>query len=717
MKAMTRLLIGIPVAILVIIVAAGLVLGLMIDPNDYRQRIEQTAQEQAGIDLQINGSIDWTLFPWLGLEVSDIALAYPDQPQLAQLDQARLFIRLLPLLGARVEMSDILLDGVELSLLTTAEGNNWTPPASQASAADAAAPQSDSGSAASGTLTDFDIQSVTLSNVRIHYTDQVANSRIEVNDLTLTTGRLVPDSPIPLELSARLQQFQAEKEVLAADLQLSTQAMLDPTAQHYRLDELNGRINLDGSSLGSAPLSLELQAVLDLQLAQQQLELELQKLALANLESQGQISLSNFQQPAIQGSLQVAEFDLKELLRQLGQTVPETADDSALSRISLNTSLQGSADSLRLDPLRLQLDDTGFSGTASFNLQNLAQNITLKGGSLNADRYLPPATADGGESTAATTDSKESGSSTSWSQEEIIPLEPLQALNLDAVLDLEQLQIAGLVLDQPGITVNAHGGLVQLSRINADLYSGTLRNSATLDARQTPLQLATRLNLDGVQIGELLTALNGETPITGALDSQASLQARGQSLHAIINSLNGSARFAASDGVIEGISMAQTLCQGINNLASLGINSEQVDQSTPFATISGSFDIVNGVIRNEDLSAALDALALTGRGSVDLPQTVLDYRLGLTITSNLFNESCSINNRLEGVEFPVNCKGSFDTDPAQLCRPDASAITNLLKAQVQQKAQEKLESSLQEKLEEKLGEEGAGSLLKGLLGN
>lgn len=718
MKALTRLLIGIPVAILVIIVAAGLVLGLMIDPNDYRQRIEQTAQEQAGIDLQIKGSIDWTLFPWLGLEVSDIAVAYPDQPQLAQLDQARLSIRLLPLLGARVEMSDILLDGVELSLLTTAEGNNWTPPASQASAADDVAPQSDSGSAASGTLTDFDIQSVTLSNVRIHYTDQVANSRIEVNDLKLTTGRLVPDSAIPLELSARLQQFQGEEETLAAELQLSTQAVLDPTAQHYRLDALNGQINLDGSSLGSVPLSLELQAVLDLQLAQQQLELELQKLAIANLASQGQIRVTDFQQPAISGSLQVAEFNLKELLQQLGQAPLETSDATALSRVSLSTTLAGSANRLTLNPLQLQLDDTAFSGSASLDLQTLAQSITLKGGRLDADRYLPPATTSDTDSTpAAAGQSSGTDSSAPWSKEEIIPLAPLQALDLDAVLDLEQLQIAGLVLDQPGVTVNAHGGLVQLSRLNADLYSGTLRNSATLDARQSPLQLSGKLNVASVQIGEALTALNGEAPLTGTLDTQASLSAKGQSLHAIVNSLNGSASFTARDGVIEGISMAQTLCQGINNVASLGINSEQVDESTPFATIGGSFKIVNGVISNQDLSAALDALALTGRGSVDLPQTTLDYRLGLTITSNLFNETCSINNRLEGVEFPVNCKGSFDTDPAQLCRPDASVITDLLKAEVKQKAQEKLESSLKEKLEEKLGEEGAGSLLKGLLGN
>lgn len=160
--------------------------------------------------------------------------------------------------------------------------------------------------------------------------------------------------------------------------------------------------------------------------------------------------MTDFQQPAISGSLQVAEFNLKELLQQLGQAPLETSDATALSRVSLSTTLAGSANRLTLNPLQLQLDDTAFSGSASLDLQTLAQSITLKGGRLDADRYLPPATtSDTDSAPAAAGQSSGTDSSAPWSKEEIIPLAPLQALDLDAVLDLEQLQIAGLVLDQP----------------------------------------------------------------------------------------------------------------------------------------------------------------------------------------------------------------------------------------------------------------------------
>jgi AsmA protein len=170
------------------------------------------------------------------------------------------------------------------------------------------------------------------------------------------------------------------------------------------------------------------------------------------------------------------------------------------------------------------------------------------------------------------------------------------------------------------------------------------------------------------------------------------------------------------DGTISGIDMAQTVCQGFNNLASLGVNAEQVDSSTPFANLGGNFTIRNGVVSNEDLQASLDAIGLKGRGSVNLPKAMIDYRLGLTIQEDLFKQSCSVNNKIQGVEWPVNCKGSFDTPPAQLCRPDLSVFKDLLKARLKQDVQQKVEEKVEKKLQEKLGDEAKG-LLKGLFGN
>lgn len=718
MKLITRLLIGLLVLIVLAIGAGGVLLGFFVDPNDYRGDIEQAARDQAGIELKINGEIDWSVFPWLGLAVNNIDLRYADKPELAQLEQAQVSVKLMPLIGGNVEMSSIQVKGLKLNLIATAEGNNWTAPVSAAGEEQPAKQESsssDTGESGTSFLKSLSIEEVVLSDAQLTYSDATAGSRVEITGLNLTTGQLMPNLPIPVELNADIKQFQNDEESLSLSTSLTGNALLDLTSQRYQLNAIVANTKIVSLALGSDPLELNIEANLDADLNKQQANIELQKLAVANLNASGQISVEQFAAPEIKGSLKVDDFDLKKLLETLGQPAPVTADANALTRIGLSATLAGTTDTLAINPLTITVDDSSFNGSAAVDLKTMAQTLTLKGESFNADRYLPPASE--GSAGKAGEGSSKAASGERWSKEEIIPIEPMQALNLDASLDLGQLTISGIAAKNVGLTVSAHNSVVEFSRINADMYSGTIRNTAKLDAREKPLKINISEKVSGIQIGDLLTDLSDSAPLTGTFSSDALLSARGQSMHSIINSLSGMLNVKASDGVIEGISMAQTLCQGINNVASLGVNTQQVDQSTPFADMGGSFNITNGVVTNKDLAANLDAMTLAGNGNVNLPQALIDYRLGLTIKSNLFNETCSINNRLEGVEFPVNCKGSFDTPPAQMCRPDASVFTNLLKAQAQKKVEEEVGSKIEEKLSEKLGGEGAKSLLKGLFGN
>ncbi|MGB0465945.1 MAG: AsmA family protein [Pontibacterium sp.] len=736
MKTLIKLIAGLIALVVVLVIAGGAILGIFFDPNAYKSEIEQAALEEGGVELTIGGDIGWSVFPWLGLEISQINLAYPGKPQLATLNKAQVSVAIPPLLSGQVQMSSIVVDGLKLNLVQNKDqSNNWTgepvkvsQKAGKVSTSDAeetAEVQTADGD--TGPAITLDINSIAITNGDLSYEDKVAGSRILVKHLNLNTGKVLSDVFFPAELSLLIEQYQTgnAKPVMSVDTKLNANFRLDLAKQLYWIKDLNSTLSLTGEATQGKTLDLNLAADITADPAKQLLSLDNLKVALANLALSGNLAVDNFETPVIKGAINVAAFDLKKLLATLGQPAIETTDASVLKAISLSTKLAGPANTIGATGLTLKLDDTTFKGKASFSLTSGAIKLNLQGDAINADRYLPPATeqpvAKSGAATGTTAGTKTQPGSR-YSKAEIIPVEPLKALNLDATLGLSKLHISKLDIQNLKLVVSAHKGLIKATQINADMYRGTLRNSATLDVSKTPVRIAVKKDVRGIQIGDLLKAAADTDVITGALNSQAAITARGRSVYDIVHSLNGTTNIQMKDGEIQGIDMAQTVCQGLNTVASLGVNTQEVDKSTPFANLSASTRIVNGVINNPDLKAALDAMTLKGKGKVNLPQESLDYRLGLTIEENLFQKTCSIPDALEGVEFPVDCKGGFDTAPADLCKPDLSALKNIFKAKAKAKVQKKVDAKkaeLKEKLDEKLkeklgGEEGAQKLLKGL---
>lgn len=118
MKAFGKILgLGL-LGLLLIIVALGFALTHLFDPNDYKDEIRQLARDKAHVELSLNGDIGWSLFPWLGLELHEASiatLAKPKEP-FADLQMLGLSVRVLPLLRREVQMSDVRVEGLNLTL-------------------------------------------------------------------------------------------------------------------------------------------------------------------------------------------------------------------------------------------------------------------------------------------------------------------------------------------------------------------------------------------------------------------------------------------------------------------------------------------------------------------------------------------------------------------------------------------------------------------------
>ena len=119
--------------VLVALAVGGYVLATF-DPNDHKDRIITAVKEQTGRSLAIDGDIKLSLFPWLGIQINKVSLGNPpglgdnlSEQRFATVGEAKVHLKLIPLLEQQLVVDTVSLQELHISLLTDKNGrNNWT---------------------------------------------------------------------------------------------------------------------------------------------------------------------------------------------------------------------------------------------------------------------------------------------------------------------------------------------------------------------------------------------------------------------------------------------------------------------------------------------------------------------------------------------------------------------------------------------------------------
>lgn len=418
------------------------------------------------------------------------------------------------------------------------------------------------------------------------------------------------------------------------------------------------------------------------------------------LNVQGKLSASGILgAPKYSGNIKVAPFDLRELLQQTGQKLPDMADPRALTQVALDSQIAGTADSVSLSGLTLRLDDTTAKGSVSIaQFADPAVEFMLNLDELNADRYLPPQ-AKGEAKPAATPEAAAAAAATR------LPIETLRALKLKGDLTVAKLTIANAKLSNVRLSINARDGQIALNPVAAHLYEGSYQGDVRLDATGEQPVLSTDSALRGVAIEPLLKDLAGDAKLSGTGDVTARLSARGADPDALKRTLSGTAEFALRNGSYKGINLGHILRQAGALLK--GKNPGQVpkETGTDFSELTGTLKIENGMVKNDDLSAKSPAIRVAGAGRANLLTELIDYRIEASVAKTTKGQGGEELTEVGGYTVPVHCKGTF-AKPG--CAPDFGELT---KAAAQKKLKErkqeiveKVEDKLQEKLGEALGD-------------
>jgi AsmA protein len=357
MKTIFRYLVIGVVAAIAFLVAIVVIFTLVFDANEYKQDLSDLVQEKTGRVLQFHGDVSLTVFPALGMKLG--AMSFSNPPSfgvlpMIKVKEASISVDLASLIRFSPEIEKLVLRDLEVNLITNKVGvTNWddltasagdgesvgttgsgSTETNETGSSQAESTQKESTIPIEGAFGGLDLQ-----NIKLLWLDEQAGQEYRINDLDISTGRIVPNKSFPITM------------------------------------------HLDASGSGDVKVMLDFKSDIEFLIEQQQLTLENITLALNEYQIAGRLQLSDFNKPTptLRFDLESPELDVDaltgtEAADSAGPATPASTD-AAATEAAADTQIQ-----LPMQTLR-DLDIDGKLKIALIKMQNLKMSdvdITIK---------------------------------------------------------------------------------------------------------------------------------------------------------------------------------------------------------------------------------------------------------------------------------------------------------------------------------------------------
>lgn len=701
--------VGAVVALVVVLVVGLLVL---VDPNDYRDEIAGIVESQTGRPFTIEGEIELTFFPRIGLAVGAVELgddpAFSDGP-FVRAEGLNLAVDVMPLLSGTLALDTITLRRPQVTLIRNEQGRgNWeslAPPAETAMQGGDGArliPASNHEPAAGGRggasdfLANAALAGLRIEEARVVYEDRAAGTTATLDPVNLALDDVRLGSPIALS-----GDWQGDVTGTRIRGELSGTAQLAPDFASAEANGLTLDLAVAGDAVPAGEQSARLRTDVRADLRGTVYRLTGLRLEAAGATLEGELEANAAgSSPVITGQLSLAETSPREVLEGLDMAAPEARDDDVLRSLSAELALRLTNGVLRLDPIRARLDDstlTGFAEVRDFAGPNATFDLRLDG--IDVDRYRPPPAE--GETEAAGTPGGAAAAGA-----ELIPVEVLRPLVLDGRVRVGEITVSGARLSELEASITAADGRLRVHPLAAALYGGAYQGDLRIDATGEPAVVEVNERLSGIQAAPLLSDLAGFDRLLGQGDFSLQATTRAGSVDQLLETLNGEARFSFADGAIRGINVARMLRTAMARLQGQDVSAAAEEtQSTDFTRFDGSVRIDGGVVQSDDLALDSPLLRVRGTGSANLVSQEVDYRLTVNLVGSLEGQGGASLEQLRGVPIPLRISGP-------LMAPEigvdlAGALRNAQEQRLREgteKERKELEQRLEQELEEKGGE-------------
>ena len=381
LSTLFKLVIGL-VVVLLIFTGAFIV---FFDPNDYKDRIVAEIETHTGRSAQINGSIEWSVYPWLGIKANEFSLGNREgfeSPEFLSVREAGLSVALIPLLRGDVYVDSVKLDGGRLNLQRKADGeDNWSDLAQSIAAENGKGPSGKSQKPAPKT---FLINSIDIKDANLFYKDEQKESEYRITVARASSGNISSASRVPLDAQLRVGGTDVPESLLS--LQGTLRA--DIEQQRFQIPDLV----LTAEPRDATDQAVVIRGDVVLDTTNQLLTLTSFELEGAGGSAlSGRLSVKGFDKlPVINGAFDITMLSVPRVTAAFGLPLPLEGNPRALDKISGKLTFSSDQTGLNLAPLDLNVDDSHIKGWVKANsFDPIKASFDLDIDKLILERYLP----------------------------------------------------------------------------------------------------------------------------------------------------------------------------------------------------------------------------------------------------------------------------------------------------------------------------------------
>jgi len=332
-----KLFLKLAAALIVLLILTVVIIINVVDPNDYKQQIQEQVKTNINRDAVITGDLDWSLYPLLGLKSGQVTLynnSEFEEKTFLNVKNASISINVLPLISGQIEVGEIILDGVNFNLITNKDGSSnldnlqaeGTEVVADTAKEETPTTEEDQSTEAVD-LSQFVLSGITLTNAELQIIDHQTNENQKVAIKSMVLSEFAFDKKSHFSLTSSFKNTQVE-----ADISLEADIFIDSALSNIELTDLIIESEVLSDALSGSTLNTTFTSGLTYKMDTKQLDVKA-------------ITINNkFTGSYLEGDIYINSSDIhvtnhNEL--ELGKlTLTSSLTGSALSNNTLNTNLQ-----------------------------------------------------------------------------------------------------------------------------------------------------------------------------------------------------------------------------------------------------------------------------------------------------------------------------------------------------------------------------------------